>query len=55
MNSICGLSKGLKLTQMFILTIRITLVDNTGDFQKICVSFESQCIVGELVTLYSAL
>ena len=34
LNSICGSLNKLKLTQMFILMIRITIVDNTGDFQK---------------------
>ena len=34
LKSICGSLNMLKLTQMFILMIRITVVDNTGDFQK---------------------
>ena len=34
LNSICGSLNMLKLTQMFILMSRITVVDYTGDFQK---------------------
>ena len=39
LNSTCDLLDMQKLIEMFTFNIKVTVLDNTGDFSQICVSF----------------